>query len=78
MRVVDCRRVGQEDKHLRLRLARETMQFDAIAFRQGEWFERLSPGSRVDVAYHLEINEWNGNIKLQLNVQDLRMAGQRS
>jgi len=78
VRVVDCRRVGQEDKHLRLRLARETMQFDAIAFRQGEWFERLSPGSRVDVAYHLEINEWNGNIKLQLNVQDLRMAGQRS
>lgn len=78
VRVVDCRRVGQEDKHLRLRLARETMQFDAIAFRQGEWFERLSPGSHVDVAYHLEINEWNGNIKLQLNVQDLRMAGQRS
>jgi len=29
---------------------------------------------RVDVAYTLEVNEWNGEKRLQLNVQDLREA----
>jgi hypothetical protein len=29
---------------------------------------------RVDVAYHLECNEWNGIERLQFNVLDLRQA----
>jgi len=73
--VTECRRVGQDEKHLRLRLTKETTTIDAIAFRQGEWHDRIAPGSYVDVAYHLEINEWNGHVKLQLNVQGLRLAG---
>ena len=32
----------------------------------------LSRGSYVDVAYHLELNTWNGETRPQLNVQDLR------
>jgi hypothetical protein len=28
----------------------------------------------VDVAYHLELNEWNGREQLQMNVVDLRAA----
>jgi hypothetical protein len=30
---------------------------------------------RVDVAYRLEANEWNGVQRLQFNVLDLRLAG---
>jgi len=30
---------------------------------------------QVDVAYHLECNEWNGQQRLQFNVLDLRPAG---
>jgi hypothetical protein len=29
---------------------------------------------RIDVAYSLEVNEWNGEKRLQLNIQDLREA----
>ena len=43
---------------------------DAIAFRQGERLAEL--GERVDVVYALEVNEWNGERRLQLNVQDIR------
>jgi hypothetical protein len=31
--------------------------------------------SYIDVAYHVEVNEWNGFIKPQINVQDLKPAG---
>ena len=72
LRVLDCRRVGREEKHLRLRLGNGSGSIDAIGFRLGERAAELP--SVVDVAYHLEINEWNNAVKLQLNVQDLRPA----
>ncbi len=71
--VVDYRRVGQEGKHLRLRLSNGIGQIDAIGFKLGDWADHIP--YQVDVAYHLEINEWNGNVKLQMNVQDLRPTG---
>lgn len=73
LRVVEARRVGKEAKHLRLRLADGAHWMDAIAFKQGDWAERMP--SEVDVAFHLEINEWNGSSRRQLNVQDLRHSG---
>jgi single-stranded-DNA-specific exonuclease len=72
LRVVDYRRVGQEGRHLKLKLASGMSQIDAICFKQGEWADRIP--EYVDVAYHLEVNEWNGYVKLQLNAQDLRPA----
>ena len=31
-------------------------------------------GDIVDVVFQLEINEWNGNRELQMNVLDLRIS----
>lgn len=74
LRVADYRRVGHEGRHLRLKLASGSRVIDAIGFKLGDWAERMP--QYVDVLYHLEINEWNNIIKLQLNIQDLRPAGQ--
>jgi hypothetical protein len=38
----------------------------------GPRFEEL--GDLVDVVYALEVNEWNGERRLQLNVQDIRSS----
>ncbi|MFW5713991.1 MAG: hypothetical protein ACOCYU_04900 [Brevefilum sp.] len=46
--------------------------FDAIAFRQGYWLDQLSTGTRIDLAYRFEINEFNGRSTLQLNVKDIK------
>jgi len=62
--------VGREGRHLKLTLSDGAATWDAIAFRQGAWAGRLTP--LVDVAYHLELNEWRGQKQLQLNVQDIR------
>jgi single-stranded-DNA-specific exonuclease len=70
--VRDAQVVGNEGRHLKLQLEADGRVLDAIAFRQGERLDAL--GARVDVVYCLEVNEWNGERRLQLNVQDIRPA----
>jgi len=66
--LAETRAVGSEGKHLKLTLAAETEPRDAIAFRLGDRADEV--GERMDLVYHLEVNEWNGSRSLQLNVQD--------
>lgn len=68
--VLRHRAVGREGRHLKLALSDGLVTWDAIAFRQGEWAGQLP--QTIDVAYHLEVNEWNGRRQLQLNVQDIQ------
>ncbi len=71
--ILEKRLVGKDSRHLKFRIARAGRPpLDAIGFGLGEWDSRL-PG-HVDVAYQLEMNEWNGRRTLQLNVQDIRPA----
>lgn len=73
VRLLGQRAVGNEGRHLKLTLSDGQVVWDGIAFRQGEWAGKLP--NRVDLVYHLEINEWNDQQRLQLNVQDVRPAG---
>ncbi len=70
LRVVSSRAVGANLSHLKLYLSDGRVKQDAIAFRQGHWFGHLP--SFIDVAYHFDLNRWNGREQLQLNVIDLR------
>jgi len=65
--------VGSDGQHLKLILSDGQSAWEAIAFRQGEWTNKLP--DRVDIVYHLQVNEWNDQQRLQLNVQDIRPAG---
>jgi single-stranded-DNA-specific exonuclease len=68
--VANAQVVGSEGRHLKLLLGADGQTLDGIAFGMGPRFEEL--GDRVDIVYALEVNEWNGERRLQLNVQDLR------
>ncbi len=72
--VASCRPVGREGAHLKLTLGEGGMRLDAIAFGFGAWAFDLP--RRVDVVYYLEVNEWNGRQRVQLNIQDMRPAEQ--
>jgi single-stranded-DNA-specific exonuclease len=75
VRVLEARTVGKEGQHLKLKIARAGQPpLDAIGFGLGEWAARKP--ERIDVAYQLEINEWNGRQSLQLNVQDIHLPGE--
>ena len=70
LRVVDCKTVGKDNSHLKLRLSDGSREQDAIAFRMGEMIKELP--RYVDAAYQIETDEWNGERRLQMKVQDLR------
>lgn len=60
--------------HLKVRLSAAGRTFDAIGFSLAEKGASLS--GRVDIAFTLGWNEWNGRKSLQLNLKDLKDSGQ--
>lgn len=71
--VADARRVGKDSPHLKLRLTDGRGWYGAIGFHLGQLADFVSR-KRIDVVYTLESNEWNGNVALQMNVKDFRIA----
>ena len=73
LRVLHCRRVGEDGRHLKLKVANNgSAQVDAIGFGLGDWAKQMP--RRIDAAYHAEINEWGGRRSLQLHLLDIRPA----
>ena len=66
--VREARIVGSD--HLKLTLSDGSIYMDAIAFRQGSWLDSLP--QHIDVAYQLEAQTWNGRMRLQMNVKDIK------
>ncbi len=70
-----------KEQHLKLRVAGpDNRPLEAIWWRGvetiGEDAEQTPKANqRIDLAYELETNRWNGDIRLQLNVRDMRVAG---
>ena len=68
---VTCQRaIGADGSHLKLAVTDGKITYDAIAFRQGYWIAQLPP--MIDLMYTFELNEFNGQLSLQLNVKDIR------
>ena len=73
VQVVGFSSVGKSGGHLKLRLQSQTGKLvEAIGFGLGEWTHTLALGCTVDVAYEIQVNEWNGNRQLQIRLIDLR------
>ncbi len=72
VQVYSHRAVGQDGAHLQLEVGDPDgrTKLRCIAFRQGAWAGGLP--ERIDLAYMLGVNEWNGRKTLQLLVQDIR------
>jgi single-stranded-DNA-specific exonuclease len=65
-----------KEQHLKLRVAGDDNRpIEAIWWRGVEDAEQTPQANqRIDLAYELEANRWNGDIRLQLNVRDMRVA----
>lgn len=64
--------IGMDGSHLKLYLSDGKSTVEGIAFRQAHWLKNMP--NRVDVVYALELNEWQGETKLQMNVKDMRKS----
>ncbi|MBN3034720.1 MAG: single-stranded-DNA-specific exonuclease RecJ [Bacteroidales bacterium] len=47
----------------------------AIAFQQSDQLEQMLNSHPFSICYHLEENEWNGQVTLQLNIKDIKTIG---
>ncbi len=60
--------------HIKLKVVTDKYSnnsYDAIAFQLGEYLPLISKGVPFNICYHIEENEWAGNITIQLNIKDI-------
>jgi len=67
-----------KEQHLKLRVCGDDNRpFEAMWWRGVEEVEATpQPNQRIDLAYEFEANRWQGDIRLQLNVRDMRVNGE--
>ena len=70
VKFIDCRTVGN-GTHLKMQIESQGTVLDAIGFNMGHLLSKTD-NQLANIAYTIEINEWNGQQKLQLNLQDLK------
>ena len=70
--VLDAKTVGKDKSHLKLTVEHCGTVLEAIAFRQGHRIKEAR--GDIDVAYSGNLNYWNGNEIIQLNIEDFRLA----
>ena len=68
--VLTARAVGQDQSHLRMRLAQGGAQADAIAFRQAGLLEQLP--ERLDALIRPSLNTWQGRSELSCQIEKLQ------
>ena len=69
------RTVGINGEHLKLTLIQEQNPFkifSAIAFHQGQDFQKINKGVPFDICYQLMENEFRGKVSLQINIQEIK------
>jgi len=71
--VIQQQQVGNQGDHMRLKLRQKGMFWDAIGFKMGSRAEGIAP--LVDIVYTLEVDQWNGNERLRLNLADFAPSG---
>ena len=61
--------MGNDKSHLRLIMGKEAYEFTSVWWSKGDI--PLSAGDSADLAFHPQINEYNGNISVQLVIDDI-------
>lgn len=69
LKVTQKRLMGSDNSHLRLNVTSDADEFTAIWWKRGD--AGLSSGDSLDIAFHPQINEFNGNVSVQLIIDDV-------
>ncbi len=66
--VADCQTMGGNGEHLRLKLRQGGIIWNGVGFRMGS--HRAEISSPLDIVYNIEIDRWQGEERLRLNILD--------
>ncbi|AXQ78400.1 single-stranded-DNA-specific exonuclease RecJ [Streptococcus chenjunshii] len=73
--VKQARTMGQQGKHLKLKIAQGEAVFDLVAFNRGSQLQEFQQAQNLELAVTLSVNRWNGQTALQLMLEDARVEG---
>ena len=65
-----------KEKHIRLNCRQNEITFTCVGFGLAHCFDILAYNKLYDIVYHVELNEFNGNTSLQLQLLDIRLSEQ--
>lgn len=72
--IVGVPRVVGNGDHIIFKVRQSQKVISAIGFSMSEHYEKLIKGLPIDIAYVVEVNEWQGRESVQLNVRDIKMS----
>jgi len=71
--VAECRNLGNQGKHLGLKLRQGNVAWEAVFFNARKAQDEIS--ALIDIVYNIEKNRWNGEEVVRLNLRDLASSG---
>jgi single-stranded-DNA-specific exonuclease len=71
--VLECRTMGNNGDHLRLKLKEGDITWDAVGFGMGG--DQPKDSALLDLVYNLEVDHWSGQMMLRLNLLDFTVVG---
>ena len=63
-----------KNKHLKVLVRQNGRAFEALAWDRAAWAPRFRPGSRLDLAFALDLSEYLGRPQVSLVLDDIRTA----
>ncbi len=75
LNLVEYRNVGENGKHIKIKVAKSDSILEGIGFNMGSVQSELASTREVDLAFSLEENHWNGTAQIQLNIKDIIARG---
>ena len=61
--------------HLKLKVRQDGIVIDAIAFNFGDLkYKMKKTGQKINAAYVLEENTWNGQTTIQMRIKDIELV----
>ena len=71
-KITQKRLMGDNNNHLRLTVSKEDAIFTCIRWQEGD--TPLKEGDTLDIAFQPQINEYNGDISVQLIIKDIHSS----
>lgn len=73
--IMDIMTMGLDDKHIKLKLKDGNSKvINALGFNQNEKWKNLEIGDKIEIAYTIDLNEFNGRSEVQMKIEDIKHA----
>ena len=66
--------LGRDKKHIKIEIDNnDSSEIEIIGFNFGKYSNNIKEGGIINIVAEINLNEWNGNKKLQLIIRDIKI-----